>query len=924
MGYIRETTGIWKKVNRTMALRQLYSAESTCSAFSFSTCSWKIRMWSIKATTRSADMGEAWRPAAARSGATWRGMEHWAAFRTNSSLQVRRSRATWSVICRSGKKGMFRAHSTALKSIRAASSQMFSMPMILLGCMHWLPKRDVGVSPKPAPLTPQNPRPRLRAAQELAGLPLSHPRARATDPRGSGSPAALSSDHHPGQLRQSGRPTGFRGPFQAGRPRTQHGPLCLGVPGTLGGMEHCGGHLSSFTAERLIFLLIGGEGARGGGGGGPKLGGWGDAFAKDTEELHPGRPLATPAPFSIPHTPKPAAPAPRATPGERRAESQGLAAADSVCSQEERGRRDRPAEARGSRARGGEQAAGGGAAREGRGGPARLGHERLSDAGRGESLSQKHKETRAFARRNPEPAPGAERAIGRARLAALGEFHITKTQLAQSESSRPRPLAHPAPTPYRALLLSKVKGKKKTEALFEAAVLALVAVVLVDGTVPVGAARVAQVPPHAALEEALAAFARELAVVLAARLVPAHHALDVLLLLLLVATRPARAALAAGCRLGRRAGRAPLAGRLWRVRGAGRRAGHGRRLRGLAALRAGHLVLGVAPRADYHCHIYGGRVRTSCSPGCGRRRAPGSRAPARRLLCVQRSWCVAEELEEEEERRLSGGQVQGSPQSAIQESHRNREDSESRGAGLGRAQRARQAGAEAGGPRSGRSAARVQGNQHESGPRRALSGVVLALGRRRRRLPRAPRRAPRSLRPRRPLSPDRGRSLLPAGRAAAGVGLARRARAAPSPSLAGARRPRHGGRGRSPVLARAASRPGLRALRGLGAGGGAGVAMPPRQPGGGWARAVPGRAATAFCAPRTRGFRPGGVRSAARTERRLLKAPREALDGIGDFDSHNLAMPPDPQLAHHPGLPAHLGARGAREREKLPGFFAEG
>lgn len=119
-----------------------------------------------------------------------------------------------------------------------------------------------------------------------------------------------------------------------------------------------------------------------------------------------------------------------------------------------------------------------------------------------------------------------------------------------------------------------------------------------------------------------------------------------------------------------------------------------------------------------------------------------------RSLSRSQSWCVAEELEEEEEeeRRLSGGQVQGSPQSAIQESHRNREDSESRGAGLGRAQRARQAGAEAGGPRSGRSAARVQGNQHESGPRRALSGVVLALGRRRR-LPRAPRRAPRSLRP---------------------------------------------------------------------------------------------------------------------------------------------------------------------------------
>ncbi|KAJ8797803.1 hypothetical protein J1605_017005 [Eschrichtius robustus] len=41
---------------------------------------------------------------------------------------------------------------------------------------------------------------------------------------------------------------------------------------------------------------------------------------------------------------------------------------------------------------------------------------------------------------------------------------------------------------------------------------------------------------------------------------------------------------------------------------------------------------------------------------------------------------------------------------------------------------------------------------------------------------------------------------------------------------------------------------------------------------------------------------------------RLLKAPREALDGIEDFDSRNLAMPPNPSLAHHPGLPAHLYA----------------
>lgn len=119
-----------------MAFKQLYSAESTCKALSFSTCSWKILMWSIKATTLSADMGEAWRPAAASRGATCSGMEHWAALRTNNSLQVSLSRATWSVIWRSGKKGIFLAHSTALNSMRAASSQMFSMPMMLLGCIH--------------------------------------------------------------------------------------------------------------------------------------------------------------------------------------------------------------------------------------------------------------------------------------------------------------------------------------------------------------------------------------------------------------------------------------------------------------------------------------------------------------------------------------------------------------------------------------------------------------------------------------------------------------------------------------------------------------------------------------------------------------------------------------------------------------------
>lgn len=69
------------------------------------------------------------------------------------------------------------------------------------------------------------------------------------------------------------------------------------------------------------------------------------------------------------------------------------------------------------------------------------------------------------------------------------------------------------------------------EAFLQAAVLALVAVVLVHGTVPAGPAGVGQVPPDAALEEALTSLARELSVVLAAGLVPAHDALDLLALL---------------------------------------------------------------------------------------------------------------------------------------------------------------------------------------------------------------------------------------------------------------------------------------------------------------------------------------------------------------------------------------------------------
>lgn len=68
------------------------------------------------------------------------------------------------------------------------------------------------------------------------------------------------------------------------------------------------------------------------------------------------------------------------------------------------------------------------------------------------------------------------------------------------------------------------------EAFLEATVLALVAVVLVYGTVPVGPACVAEIPPDAAFEEALTSFACELSVVLPAGFIPAYNTLDLLAL----------------------------------------------------------------------------------------------------------------------------------------------------------------------------------------------------------------------------------------------------------------------------------------------------------------------------------------------------------------------------------------------------------
>lgn len=70
------------------------------------------------------------------------------------------------------------------------------------------------------------------------------------------------------------------------------------------------------------------------------------------------------------------------------------------------------------------------------------------------------------------------------------------------------------------------------EAFFEAAVLTLIAMVLVNGTIPVGTACVSEVPSYAPFEKAFAPLASELAIVFTAGFVPANHALYMLWLLL--------------------------------------------------------------------------------------------------------------------------------------------------------------------------------------------------------------------------------------------------------------------------------------------------------------------------------------------------------------------------------------------------------
>lgn len=139
------------------------------------------------------------------------------------------------------------------------------------------------------------------------------------------------------------------------------------------------------------------------------------------------------------------------------------------------------------------------------------------------------------------------------------------------------------------------------EAFFEAAVLTLIAVVLVNGTVPVGTTSIAQVPPYTPLEETLAALAGKLAIMFATRLVPTNHTFNVLLLLLLVSSLALLAWLVG---LGWSAGCPSLSRGLWCVRGPSWWSLHRRDLRRLSSLSSGYIVLGISPRTNYHCHIY--------------------------------------------------------------------------------------------------------------------------------------------------------------------------------------------------------------------------------------------------------------------------------------------------------------------------------
>ena len=72
------------------------------------------------------------------------------------------------------------------------------------------------------------------------------------------------------------------------------------------------------------------------------------------------------------------------------------------------------------------------------------------------------------------------------------------------------------------------------QALFESAVLALIPVVLVNGTIPISTTRIGEIPADTSLEETLTSFARELTIMLPTALIMTYYTFDVLRVVIVI------------------------------------------------------------------------------------------------------------------------------------------------------------------------------------------------------------------------------------------------------------------------------------------------------------------------------------------------------------------------------------------------------
>lgn len=110
----------------TTAFKQANSASPTCRLRKRALISWSMRMSAMVATIFSAGVLSTCMPAAARSGATSKGIFHWTAPIIKSSLHPSSNKITWSRKGRFTNDGMFLAHFTEINSRRAADSQIAS------------------------------------------------------------------------------------------------------------------------------------------------------------------------------------------------------------------------------------------------------------------------------------------------------------------------------------------------------------------------------------------------------------------------------------------------------------------------------------------------------------------------------------------------------------------------------------------------------------------------------------------------------------------------------------------------------------------------------------------------------------------------------------------------------------------------------